>query len=38
MVYRSNERVLDFLEDAIKIQFEFDFFKVFIVKMVPEFI
>ena len=38
MVYRSNERALDFLEDVIKIQLEFDFLKVLVVKMVPEFI
>ena len=38
MVYRSNERALDFLENVIKIQLEFDFFKVLVVKMVSEFI
>jgi len=38
MVYRSNERALDFLEDVIKIQLEFDFFKVLVVEMVPKFI
>jgi hypothetical protein len=36
--YEVNVRVLDFIVEVIKVEFEHDFIEIFVVEMIPEFV